>query len=156
VALWLALVVALGAPVALAARPAPEHLSDAYRALKAGKKTSVVRNDLLAAIADKSEPSAARASAQVALMALAIGTRKSATEHAENGAAVEHFTYALRAINAGRLTGKGSASDHLTEARALPHYKSFARTALNAIAHGKKQAAKTATNNGLRAAVNAR
>jgi hypothetical protein len=155
-ALWLAVVVALSAPVALAAKRTPEHVANAYKALTAGKSKHVVRAALLAAIRDKSEPAAAASHAQEAMMALAIGTRKSATEHAENGAAVEHFTYAMMALDAGRLTGMGSASDHLKEALSLPHYKKFANAALSAIVHGKKQAAKTATHKGLLAAIKAK
>lgn len=154
-AVSVAVVATLGVPVALAATQTPEHVSDAYKALVAGKKSSVVSADLQAASANKFEPSMARGHAQEALAALSNGNRATATMHAQNGAAVEHFTYALRELNKGHLIRKGGASDHLIEALALPHYTVYARAALKAIARGNKAAASKDTINGLNAAVGA-
>ena|SRR5690349_3290948 len=91
------------------------------------------KKDLNKAIGEKLEPKNARMHAQEALAALKKGDKATAKMHATNGAGVEHFTYALRALNAGMLTGTGSAEDHLGEASALSKFHKQAAAAIKAI-----------------------
>jgi hypothetical protein len=148
-------IAAVAVPAAAMSGQTPEHVSDAYKALTAGKPSAVAAADLHAAIGDQAEPAKARADASGALAALTQGGRALATDPAMHGAAVEHFTYALRALNAGDLTGTGSASDHLTDALALPEFHQYAQTALSAISAHNVRAAKAAARAGLHAAVTA-
>jgi hypothetical protein len=146
-----ALAPAASAPAMQASSASPEHVADALKALDAGH-AALARKDFNAAIADRSEPAAARGHAREALAALKAGKGGSAKGHAENGAAVEHFTYALRALQAGSPT---TASGHLTEATGLPSYKHFARAALAAIHAHRNAQAIADSRDGLNAAVRA-
>jgi hypothetical protein len=67
-------------------------------------------------------------------------------------AGVEHFTAALHALDEGRLTGAGSASDHLRDAVRLSPFREEATAALAAVRRGDVAAAKLHTKAGLKTA----
>jgi hypothetical protein len=110
----------------------PEHVTEALAELQLGK-TARARIALREAIGDQREPADARDHAKEALDQLKNGNVKKAKMHATNGAAVEHLTYALRALNTGRLTGSESATNHLTEAKAISKVRKYATAAIEAI-----------------------
>ncbi len=89
--------------------------------------------------------------AKEALAALKRGDRAMARMHAGNGAAVEHFTYALRALQAGQAM---IARGHLSEALALRKVHRYARAAIAAIDRGDRNGARREIKAGLRAANN--
>jgi hypothetical protein len=123
----------------------PEHVSDALAAIKKGK-TRTARNALQQAIADRNEPKASRTDAADALSSLSAGHRKSARRHAEFGAGVEHFTYALRWLENGRVS---TARGHLGEAVQIERFKKYAQLALNALNAGRRKAARQHIVDGL-------
>lgn len=127
----------------------PEHVADAFAALKAGR-LSAAKDDLTKAIATSAEPKMARMHAQEALATLAQHKIATARMHAENGAAVEHFTYALRALD--QATQRAIARARLREALSLPMYKKFALVALAALAKREFAIARAETRRGLHAA----
>ena len=129
----------------------PEHVAAAYAALKAGH-LSAAKADLHEAIATPAEPATARGHAQEALAALAQRKLATARMHAQNGAAVEHFTYALTALNQGTERADALAHGHLVEASGLPRYAKYADSALLALAARKFAIAKAKTRQGLHAA----
>ena len=89
--------------------------------------------------------------AKEALAALKRGDRAMARMHAGNGAAVEHFTYALRALQAGQAM---IARGHLSEALALRKVHRYARAVIAAIDRGDRNGARREIKAGLRAANN--
>lgn len=129
----------------------PENVAAAYAALKAGH-LSAARADLNKAIATPAEPAMARGHAQEALAALTQHKLATARMHAQNGAAVEHFTYALSALNQGTKSAHAIARGHLEEASGLPMYRRYADAALAALAARKFASAKAKTRQGLHAA----
>src|SRR3954453_20241212 len=100
----------------------PEHVADALAALRA-HKNAAAKMHLKEAIATKAEPKAARDHAKEALAALKRANRAEAIEHATNGPAVEHLTYALAALQEKKIA---VAKEHLAEARELEPYASAA------------------------------
>ncbi len=129
----------------------PEHVADAFAALKAGHLKAATA-DLNKAIVTSAEPQMARMHAKEALASLKQHKIAAARMHSENGAAVEHFTYALRALNQGMASATAMARPHLKEALALPMYKKYAQAALVALAKHNLAAAKAKTRQGLHAA----
>lgn len=129
----------------------PEHVADAYAALEAGH-VKAAKADLKKAIATSAEPKVARGHAQEALDAVNHHKLATARMHAQNGAAVEHFTYALSALNQGTQSAGAIARGHLQEAAALPMYKKYANAALAAITRRDFGTAKAKTRQGLHAA----
>jgi hypothetical protein len=123
----------------------PEHVSDALAAIKKGR-TRTARNALQQAIADRDEPKASRTHAADALSSLSAGHKKSARRHAEFGAGVEHFTYALRWLDNGRVA---TARGHLGEAVQIERFKKYAQLALNALNAGRRKAARQHIVDGL-------
>jgi hypothetical protein len=127
----------------------PEHVADALAALQAHKNASA-KMHLKEAIATKAEPKAARDHAKEALSALNKGNRAMAIDHATNGAAVEHLTYALSALQAKKIA---TAKKHLMEARGLGPYATAAKRALAQIKAGKYTTAIATVRNTLARAV---
>jgi hypothetical protein len=119
----------------------PEYVAEALAALQHGKAASA-KKDLQMALASRREPKDARGHAREALDALDKGDTKTAKKHATNGAAVEHLTYALRALNVGHLTGSGSAEDHLGESVHLRKVHKQALAAIKAIKRHDVKAAR--------------
>ncbi len=136
--------------MSMSANP-PEHVADAFAALKAGHLRAA-KHDLTKAIATSAEPKMARTHAQEALATLAQHEIAAARMHAENGAAVEHFTYALRVLNQATQTANAMARAHLNEAMSLPRYRKYARAALAALTKREFAIAKAKTRRGLHAA----
>ncbi len=146
---------AQAATVQKASAGSPEHVADAFAALKAGG-SSVAKQGLSTAIATSGEPKMARMHAKEALGALNQGKLAMARGHAENGAAVEHFAYALRALKQGKAAADATARGHLNEAVALAPYKKYAKAALSALSaltRHDRTTAKAKTRQGLNAAV---
>jgi hypothetical protein len=129
----------------------PEHVAEALADLQQGK-TARARTALRQAIGDHREPADARDHAREALDQLKKGHVREAKIHATNGAAVEHLTYALRALNAGRLTGSESATNHLIEAKAIAKVRRYATAAIKAIRNHSIADARRDIKAGLRAA----
>jgi hypothetical protein len=126
----------------------PEHVADALAAIKKGRTRSA-RNALQQAIADRDEPKAARTDAADALASLSAGHKRSARRHAEFGAGVERFTYALRWLDNGRVS---TARNHLGEAVEIKRFAKYARLALNRLNAGRRKAARQQIVDGLRKA----
>jgi cobalamin biosynthesis protein CobD/CbiB len=140
----------LSAMSSMGASNQPEHVADALAAIKKGK-TRTARNALQQAIADRYEPKAARTDAADALQALNDKHSKSARRHAEFGAGVEHFTYALRSLDKGKTaTSRG----HLAEAVQISRFQKYAQAALDALRAGRKKAARQHIVDGLHKAKN--
>jgi hypothetical protein len=112
----------------------PEHVEEALAALKA-HKNAAAKKHLKEAIATKAEPKCARDHATEALEALNAGKRAMAIDHATNGAACEHLTFALGALQAKK---DAEARHHLGEARELSAYANYAKRALAALKAGKR------------------
>ncbi len=129
----------------------PEHVAAALAAFK-HHHPEMASVDLRMAMAMKAEPTAARGHAREALYALKGHDVAVAEMHAANGAAVEHLTYALRALHAGHLTGSMSAADHLGEAVALPRVRKDAKAAIRAIKRRDIKAARQHILAGLKTA----
>lgn len=115
----------------------PEHVAAALTALKAGHDLKA-RHALHAAVTTDAEPAAARHHASAALKALGDGHRAAAIADATKGAAVEHLTYALSAVEAKH---DKVAADHLMEATELAPVASDARTAQHALKTGHRATA---------------
>ena len=126
----------------------PEHVSEALAALEKNRVPQA-RAALRRAIHTNTEPMDARMHARESLAALKMGDRAMARMHAAKGAAVEHLTYALQALQAGHTD---MARDHLTEALALPKVHKYARSAIAAIKHGDHAGARRDISAGLKAA----
>jgi hypothetical protein len=126
----------------------PEHVAAAYAAINKFRLSAAAK-DLRAAIKDSSEPAKARAHAREAYDALGANHVHVAAGHAEHGAAVEHLTYALAALNAGE---DATAKDHLGEAKQLDIVSSQAKRALADIGAHKDAAAVRAVKAGLKVA----
>jgi hypothetical protein len=126
----------------------PEHVSEALVALEKNRLPEA-RAALRRAIHTNAEPTDARMHARESLSALTMGDRAMARMHAANGAAVEHLTYALQALQAGQTD---MARGHLTEALALPKVHKYARSAIAAIKHGDRAGARRDISAGLKAA----
>src|SRR3954452_3114249 len=129
----------------------PEHVADAVAALRAHHNAQA-REHLKTAIATMAEPKAAREHAKEALAELKLGHRDMALEHAVNGAAVEHLTYALAALQGGKTR---TAREHLTEAGGLQPYAAAAKRAIAALNAGKRAKAIRITRDTLNAAAKA-
>ena len=129
----------------------PEHVADAVAALRAHHNAEA-RTHLKTAIKTMGEPKAARDHAKEALAQLNAGHAGKALEHAVNGAAVEHLTYALSALQAGK---NKVARGHLTETEGLLPYAAAAKRALAALNAGKHAKAISITRSALHAAVTA-
>jgi len=127
----------------------PEHVADAVAALRAHHNAQA-RKHLKTAIATMAEPKAAREHAQEALDELTAGHRGKALEHAINGAAVEHLTYALAALQEGKTK---VGRHHLTETEDLQPYAAAAKRAIAALNAGNRAKAIRITRNTLNAAV---
>jgi hypothetical protein len=123
----------------------PEHVAAALAAIKKGR-TRTARNALQQAIADRDEPKAARTDAADALTSLNAGHRKSARRHAEFGAGVEHFTYALRWLDNGKVS---IARGHLREAVEIARFEKYAQQGLDALNAGRRKAARQHIVDGL-------
>jgi hypothetical protein len=67
-------------------------------------------------------------------------------------AGIDHFKAALEALERGKLTGPGSAADHLRDAGRLSPFNEEAQAALAAIRRGDVSAAKLHTKAGLKTA----
>jgi hypothetical protein len=129
----------------------PEHDADAFAALTVGN-ASLAKKDLNKATADSSEPQMARMHAHEALASLTQHKPAAARMHAENGAAVEHFTYALHALHHNKIGTDAMARSHLNEALALAPFKKYAKAALAALGRKDRSTATAATRQGLKAA----
>ena len=123
----------------------PEHVADALAALQA-HKNAAAKKHLREAIATKEEPKCARDHAKEALDAINAGKRAMAIDHATNGAACEHLTFALSALQAKKTA---TARHHLTEASDLKPYAADAKRALAALKAGKRAQAIAITRNAL-------
>jgi hypothetical protein len=112
----------------------PEHVASALAQLKAHHNAKA-KHFLKLAISTKAEPKAARDHAKEALTALNGGKRTMAIDHATNGAAVEHLTYALSALQAKKIA---EGRMHLMEAKDLAPYAADAGRALAALKAGHR------------------
>lgn len=127
----------------------PEHVADALAALQQ-HHTAKAKMHLKEAIATRGEPKCARDHAQEALDALKAGKRGVAIDHATNGAACEHLTYALAALQEQHAA---EAREHLLETRELAAYARDAKRALAALKAGKRATAIRIVRNALAKAV---
>jgi hypothetical protein len=141
----LALVAPAGAWAMEMEMGSPEHVEEALAALKA-HKNAAAKKHLKEAIATKAEPKCARDHAKEALEALNAGKRSMAIDHATNGAACEHLTLALSALQAGK-TAEGR--HHLMEAAELKPYKRLAEKALIELKAGHRATAIALTRKAL-------
>ncbi len=117
---------------------APEHVAEALAALGRGE-TDTARKELQRAVASNTEPKSARGHAREALNALTVGDPAMARVHAENGAAVEHLTYALRALGARKPI---AARGHLREALGIARVHAEAKAAIAALKNGDRAQAR--------------
>jgi hypothetical protein len=138
-------------PAGMMAPSTPEYAADALTELQQGRLAEA-RSDLTICAADHREPAAAREHAREALDALGRDNLAGAKLHASGGAAVEHFTWALRALRKGRLTGPEGAGAHLREAKGIPKVRAQARAALRALHRRHLAAARKHIEAGLRLA----
>jgi len=126
----------------------PEHVAEALAALRSGR-ISQARADVRRAIHSPEEPMDARMHAKEVVTSLNMGDRAMALTHAANGAAVEHLTYALAALQARHpLTARG----HLIEALALRRVHKYAKAAISAVDRGDRRGARREIRAGLKAA----
>jgi hypothetical protein len=108
----------------------PEHDADALAALMTHNPTAAAR-DLRSALASHYEPAASKTYARRALTLLGEKKGTQASVPTTDGAAVEHLTWALSALNADQ---PATASGHLMEAAELPPAAAAAKAALTALA----------------------
>ena len=141
----LALLAPAGAAAMEMGMGSPEHVADALAALQAHKNASA-KMHLKEAIATKAEPKCARDHAQEALDAVNGGKRAMAIDHATNGAACEHLTYAVSALQAGKVK---IARGHLMEASDLAPYRKLATRALSELKAGHRATAIALTRKAL-------
>jgi hypothetical protein len=148
----------LGAAMCLAVAPAsasartaaqaanePEHVAEALHAVTVGNIASA-RRHLREAVETRGEPAEARGHAREALSAIRHHRFTSARSHARSGAAVEHFTYAQRELEAGDRAG---AEDHLHAAEHIAGFGDDARKAIGAIEAGDDNGANQAADDGI-------
>lgn len=105
----------------------PEHDATALAGLQA--HPAAATRELRAALASRYEPPAAKRDARKAL-ALIAQHKAQAVLATTQGAAVEHFSYALQALNAH---SPQTAAGHLMEASNLPAFSRAATQSLAAI-----------------------
>jgi hypothetical protein len=136
IALLCALACLALAPSALAAGAdnprEPEHVAEALSEMTHGHFTAAGRH-LREAIRTKAEPADARRHAREALSALNHRRFETARQHTRRGAAVEHFTYAERELEAGDRAG---AEDHLRQAGHIAGFHDEAEHGIEAIEAG--------------------
>jgi hypothetical protein len=123
----------------------PEHVAEALSEITHGHFTGAAQQ-LREAIDNRREPAEARGHAREALSAIRHHRFTSARAHARRGAAVEHFTYAQRELEAGDRAG---AEDHLHAAEHIAGFGDDARKAIAEIEAGDDNGAHQAADDAI-------